>query len=87
MTPEHRQELRQAAKAAAERISLETTAQKALSIYEAILERGVSGSVEDDMALSGTLHLIKAEWDLLMGMAEAAAAALTSDEEGADAPT
>jgi glycosyltransferase involved in cell wall biosynthesis len=87
MTPEHRQELRQAAKAAAERISLETTAQKALSIYEAILERGVSGSVEDDTALSGTLHLIKAEWDLLMGMAEAAAAALTSDEEGADAPT
>ena len=87
MTPEQRQELRQAAKAAAERISLETTAQKALSIYEAMLERGVSGSVEDDAALSGTLHLIKAEWDLLMGIAGAAGAALTSDEEGADAPT
>ncbi len=82
MTPEQRQELRQAAKAAAERISLETTAQKALSIYEAMLERGVSGSVEDDTALSGTLHLIKAEWDLLMGIAGAAGAALTSDEEG-----
>jgi hypothetical protein len=87
MTPERRLELRRATKVAAEKVSLETTAQEALSIYEAILERGTSSSAEDDTALSGTLHLIKAEWDLLMGMAEAAAAALTSDEEGADAPT
>ena len=87
MTPERRKELRQAAKAAAQRVSLETTARKALSIYEGVLERGISGSSEDDTALSGTLNLIKAEWDLLMGMAGAAGAALTSDEEGADAPT
>jgi glycosyltransferase involved in cell wall biosynthesis len=87
MTPERRIELRRAAKKAAERISLETTAQKALSIYEAMIERGISGSAEDDMVLSGTLNLIKAEWDLLMGLAGAAGAALTSDEEGADAPT
>ena len=87
MTPERRLELRRATKVAAEKVSLETTAQEALSIYEAILERGTSSSAEDDTALSGTLHLIKAEWDLLMGIAGAAGAALTSDEEGGDAPT
>jgi hypothetical protein len=87
MTPSRRKELRRATKVAAEKVSLETTAQKALSIYEAMLERGTSSSAEDDTALSGTLHLIKAEWDLLMGIAGAAGAALTSDEEGGDSPT
>lgn len=86
MTPARRRNLRRATKRAAGRVSLEVTAAKALSIYEAVIERGVSDAAEDDKALSGTLHLIKAEWDLLMGMAGAARAALTSDEEGADAP-
>jgi len=85
-TPAQRRKLRRAAKSAAERVSLEVTAAKALSIYEAMIQHGVSDAAEDDTALRGTLHLIKAEWDLLMGMAGAAGAALTSDEEGADAP-
>jgi glycosyltransferase involved in cell wall biosynthesis len=87
MVPEQRTDLRQASRAAAEKVSLEATAKKALSIYEIMLTRGVSSSVGDDTSLSGILHLIKAEWDLLMGMAGAAGSALTSDEEGADAPT
>jgi glycosyltransferase involved in cell wall biosynthesis len=86
MTPTQRHKLRQTARALAEKVSLETTARKALSIYETMVERGVSSSVGDDTSLSGILHLINAEWDLLMGMAGAAGTALTSDEEGADTP-
>ena len=85
MAPEQREKLRQAAKTAAGKVSLKSTAQKALSIYQAMLGRGISEPSEDDHALRGTLQLIKAEWDLLMGMAGAAGAALASDEEGADA--
>ena len=86
-SPDQRRKLRQAARAAAEKVSLETTARKALSIYQAMVERGVSGPAEDDTSLSGTLHLIKAEWELLMGLAGAAGAALTSEEEPSDAQT
>ncbi len=87
MTPGQREKLRRAAKATADGFSLQSTARKALSIYRSMLGRDISRPSEDDKALRGTLQLIKAEWDLLMGMAGAAGAALTSDEEGADAPS
>ena len=87
MTPGQRNKLRRAAKTTAEEFSLQSTARKALSIYRSMLGRDISRPSEDDKALRGTLQLIKAEWDLLMGMAGAAGAALTSDEEEADAPS
>ena len=36
--------------------------------------------------LNAILNVIRTEWDLLMGLAGAAGAALTSDEEGAGSP-
>lgn len=86
MTPAERRRRSHAAKAAAERVSLEKTARKALSIYQHTVESGVSRTAEDDTRLSATLNVIRAEWDLLMSMAGAAGAALTSDEEVLNAP-
>lgn len=85
-TPAGRQRLSKAAKAAAAKVSLERTGTKALSIYQDLVDRGASRTAEDDTGLSATLNLIKAEWDLIMSMADAAGAAFTSNQGVSKAP-
>ncbi len=79
-SPQRRRKLAAAAREVAKRFSLQASADKALGVYETLLGQAVPEEPEDD-GLSATLHLIKTEWDLLMGMAGAAGAALSSPDE------
>jgi glycosyltransferase involved in cell wall biosynthesis len=81
--PQRRRQLRRAAKQMAERCSLDRSADKALAVYRDLRGRSVCQSPEDENALSATLNLIRAEWDLLMSVVGAAGAALAHQDENA----
>jgi hypothetical protein len=81
-TAQQRDALRQAACASAADFSLQRTAEKALSAYAAIQPCETRGPAEGDkgqQALDRVISLIKAEWDIVKGMAEAGGAALRRD--------
>lgn len=72
--PEMKAVLRDGARRTAEEYSLERSADTALAAYTALCERPSDRPREADEAWSRTLRLLRSEWDLLTGMAEAAVA-------------
>lgn len=74
--PEERRALQAAARGLAERFSLPNTAARALACYEALRRQAFVDRAEEFEQWQGTLELIKAEWEIVKGMAGAAGAAL-----------
>lgn len=75
LPPDRRAALREAACRTAEAMSLEHSADTALGAYAALLASPTVPASEDaDEAWSRTLRLLRTEWDLLSGMADAAVA-------------
>ena len=54
---------------------MQHTAAKALACYEALREQAFVRRSEEFEKWERTLHLIKAEWDIVKGIAESASAA------------
>lgn len=75
-----RQELKQCARETAEDFSMPRLAATALACYEALRARALVERTEEDEQWEHILHLIKAEWDILKGMAGAAGAAFGRSE-------
>lgn len=75
LPPEKMEALRQGAHETAEAFSMRHTAGKALACYEALLEQAFVKRSEEFEQWERTLHLIKAEWDIVKGIAESASAA------------
>ena len=79
---ERLQALKHSALETAETFSLSNTADKGLSCYQALLQSRIpSVSAAEDERWHYVLELIKAEWDILKGIAGAADAALGEDED------
>jgi 1,2-diacylglycerol 3-alpha-glucosyltransferase len=77
MPREGRERLREGARKAAERFSMEQTSARALNLYAAVLQRERQvRSVETNPWLSA-LQMIEAEWEIWVNRAHAARAALT----------
>ena len=74
--PEERRALHAAARALAERFSMPNTAARALDCYEALRRQAFVEREDEFEQWEGTLGLIKAEWEIVKGMAGAAGAAL-----------
>ncbi len=80
-TPEQRARLEEAARRTAERFSLPRTADKALSCYRALLaSKPRSHTRAEQEAWEQLLRRIKAEWDIVREMMEAAGSAITGGE-------
>jgi len=75
-----RRALSGAALKTAREFSLERTADKALAHYQALLSQAPANKSEEDAAWERVINLIKAQWEITRGMAEAAGAALRSAE-------
>jgi glycogen synthase len=75
LPPEKMQALRQGARETAEAFSMQHTAARALACYEALREQDFVKRSEEFDQWEHTLHLIKAEWDIVKGIAESASAA------------
>ncbi|MDO9049650.1 MAG: glycosyltransferase [Methylobacter sp.] len=69
-----RQELKQCARATAEDFSMPCSADTALACYEVLRARTLADRTAEDAQWERVLHLIKAEWDILKGLADAAGA-------------
>ena len=80
--PDALETLKRNALATAEAFSMDRSAERALAMYQGLLGQGQPPSPEDDDVFSETLRMIRTEWDLLAGAAEAAAAALTGQDMG-----
>jgi hypothetical protein len=79
---QQREALRHAARATAERFALPVTADLALRAYagtRAQVPQGLRTQGGDVQKLDRILSLIKTEWDIVKGMAEAGGAALRSE--------
>ncbi|MEA3274640.1 MAG: glycosyltransferase [Pseudomonadota bacterium] len=74
------QPLRQGALATAEDFSMARTADKALTCYQALREQSFVARPQEHERWEQVLRLIKAEWEILKGTAEAAATALNEPE-------
>lgn len=70
-----RRALPKGARETAEAFSMQHTAAKALACYEALREQAFVRRSEEFEKWERTLHLIKAEWDIVKGIAESASAA------------
>jgi glycosyltransferase involved in cell wall biosynthesis len=78
-SPQQREALGRAARNTADSFSLQRTAEKALSVYttaQSRLQPGAYTENSDNQALNRVISLIKAEWEIVKGMAEAGGAAL-----------
>jgi 1,2-diacylglycerol 3-alpha-glucosyltransferase len=73
-------ELQQCARETAEVFSMPRSAAKALSCYEALRARAFVARPEAYEHLARVMRLVKAEWDILQGVAGAAGAALSGTE-------
>ena len=80
LSKEQRLRIRQACRETGDAFSMERSAEKALALYRELLDRAESDRPEDDTLWTGIINLIRAEWDLLSGKAQALAAALGEDE-------
>lgn len=80
LSSEKRQALQQGARETAKAFSMPQTAAKAIECYAALRERAFVARPEEFEQWQRILHLIKAEWDIVRGMAEAAGAALGTSE-------
>ncbi len=81
--PARRRSMADAATGTAAAFSIERCADTALAIYQACRERGFVDRHEAYRLWHGVTHLIRAEWELLRGMAGATGAALGVDEPSA----
>lgn len=75
-----RKRLRQGALETAQRYSLENCADKALKLYADLCAQRYVDRQEEYSAWKGTVRLLRAEWEILKGVAGAAGAALSEDE-------
>ncbi len=75
-SPVQRQALRSAALATAQSFSLERTADLALGRYQALRSRTRGAKAEADAEWERVLNLVKAQWEITKGLAEAAGVAL-----------
>jgi len=82
---EQRQVLRNGARQTAEAYALTRTADAAIKAYEALLTRPRAPNSEAHDAWQRTLRLLRSEWDLLAGMADAAVSR-GEDEQSVRAP-
>ncbi|MGI9302581.1 MAG: glycosyltransferase, partial [Gammaproteobacteria bacterium] len=71
--------LKSAARKTAEAFSMERSAGKAVNIYTRLRERGAVNRHCDYHVWTNALHVIEAEWGMLKGVANAAAAAIGTD--------
>lgn len=81
LSEQQRQMFRQAARTTAESYSLEVCAQKALNLYQALLGKGYVHRHHEHQLWVDVMHLIKAEYDILKGIAKAAVHAISHDEK------
>jgi glycosyltransferase involved in cell wall biosynthesis len=84
-SPQQRDALTQAARTTANRFSLQHTAEKALSVYADTLTRSqgkpsIHDEDSENQALDRAINLIRAEWEIVKGMAEAGGTALTETD-------
>jgi glycosyltransferase involved in cell wall biosynthesis len=82
-SPQQAEALMQAARTTADAFSMPATAQKALDAYAAVQARVRAGerrAVSDDQALNRAIKLIKAEWEIVKGVAGAGSAALGGED-------
>jgi glycosyltransferase involved in cell wall biosynthesis len=77
LPPDRMQQLRRGALQTAAEFSLSRSADKALGHYEALREKGFADRSDEYEQWERVLHLIKAEWDIIMGMAGATGAAFS----------
>ena len=78
-SPQQMDALRQAARTTAEAFSMQSTAEKALAAYVAVTSRTQCrgrAQTSNEQTLDRVINLIRAEWDIVKGMAEAGSAAL-----------
>ncbi|MCK4605332.1 MAG: glycosyltransferase [Deltaproteobacteria bacterium] len=79
LSSEQMQQLKQAAENRAKEFSMERSADKALTLYENLLDKEFFGRHKEYSAWTTILHEIKTEWDVIKGLAGAAGAALNID--------
>ncbi|MBW2163653.1 MAG: hypothetical protein JRF43_04185 [Deltaproteobacteria bacterium] len=79
LSSEQMQQLKQAAENRAKEFSMERSADKALTLYENLLDKEFFGQHKEYSAWTTILHEIKTEWDVIKGLAGAAGAALNID--------
>jgi len=77
LPPDRMQRLRRGALQTAEDFSLTHSADKALGCYETLREKGFITRPDEYEQWQHVVDLVKAEWDILMGMAGAAGAAFS----------
>jgi glycosyltransferase involved in cell wall biosynthesis len=78
--------LKQGALETAEAFSMQRLADKALGCYEALCEKAFVARPQEYEQWERVLHLVKAEWDILKGIAESTGAAFskTDSQNGAE---
>ncbi len=81
LSEEKRQGFRQAAHTTAESYSLKVCAEKALNKYQALLGKGYVHRHHQHQLWVDVIHLIKAEYDILKGIATAAVHAISHDDK------
>lgn len=78
-TPEQTSGYRQAAQATAAEFSMETSARRLTGVYEKVLSQDGRAS-KDETAWGGAIDEVKAEWELIKNIAEAATHTFTESE-------
>lgn len=74
-----RRRLQDAARRRAREWSMPNTAERALAVYDSLLGHAIAGSGDDFDEWHGALERLKAEWDIVKGIAGAAGAAIASE--------
>jgi len=84
LAPEQMQQLKEGAKNTAEQFSIGRSADKALALYEYLRKREFVHRHAEYDVWTTVLRLIKTEWDVLKGLAEAAGAAFKVHKPGGE---
>jgi glycosyltransferase involved in cell wall biosynthesis len=79
-----RQQLRQGARETAETFSMPRMADRALGCYEALIEKSFVSRSDEYEEWEHIVDLVKAQWDILTGMAGAASAAFSETGQAPD---
>jgi hypothetical protein len=86
LTIGQRQVLRYGARQTAEAYALTHVADAAIKAYEALLTRPRASKGEAHEAWQRTLRLLRSEWDLLTGIADAAVSHGKDEQQAEEAP-
>ena len=84
LAPEQMQQLKEGAKNTAEQFSIGRSADKALALYEHLRKKEFVHRHAEYNVWTTVLRLIKTEWDVLKGLAEAAGAAFKVHKPGGE---